>query len=44
MIRVKDWLKLADQPIVSHNELPDVVREAVKIPVPVKGEGLDGVL
>lgn len=44
MIRVKDWLKLADEPNCSFNEMPPVVREAVDIPVPAKGQGLEGVL
>jgi len=44
MVRVKNWLKLANEPNCSHNEMPPVVREAVDIPVPVKGLGLPGVL
>jgi len=44
MLRIKDWLDINSSDKVSPGESPSEVRRSVRLPPPLQGEGLQGVL
>ena len=44
LVRIRDWLELRETEPVTHCESPSQIRQSVRLPPPLEGEGLNGVL